>query len=441
MSHDFKDTCDPYVLLAEIDDIEERARFRREWGLLEDDEDGHRGFCRSTGTGEQTMLNQAVVGYDLESYLGGLLEREDLVAAALRREECARADKARSAEYLSWSDLQTAYRAASFLPQERGLYFNAFITIAYEPLGLSDPNAMTRLLTDFLDEAGDQVERWGYEWHTLYVHEHSAERGLHTHIVATIHPNVRHCFEDWARDGGHSFFWRRCRVTSPTAVDIKIKAPETPLSKARWHWDRVQYMTKGLDPELTARCVSDGRVRPLYELIGLRERYRNRKAGVTPFKQRVGTSRSIGSGAQQQARDEGMPMLSALDDRAWPHLHLDHPSLDWELKEHKARDAERQRRKEALSVDFDDDDMMKAVRRAREIGEIPDYPEPVPEDMKITLMRRVRAARVIANACRHPYTWDRTWSGWWYTLPEAERWGGRNVKRGLKALQSEQSEY
>ena len=432
MSHHLENDFDFTDFLAGISDPEERARFRREAGLLDED-DGAVAFDPPTGSGYEAQLGRAIIGHDREAYLGGLLHDEPLVREALREEANCIAERDRAALYLSRADVQAIYDATSFLGQEHGLTFNAMITVSYGALGLTDPAAMTELLTDFLDEAGDQVERWGHPWHAVYVHEHSDQRGLHTHILATIHPPVRRKFELWARDGLRSFFKRHRGCATREEVDIVIKAPTKPSSAAGWQWDRVQYLIKTMDPELTARDATDGTVQTLLDLLRVKANYRERAAvGVIPFRQRVGGTQSIWAGAQARAAkaEAAMPMLSAFGDGAWPYLHLDSPHLGWELQEHAVRSEMRRRANGLLQFISDDWELPGAHFAAICAGE---WPAGVPRTPEMTaeLRRRVRSAHHARYPEPHPYAWDRTWDGWWFTLPGLERWGNRTVKSNL----------
>ncbi|MFY9294401.1 MAG: hypothetical protein WAP03_27500 [Methylorubrum rhodinum] len=274
---------DRHAFLASIADPEDRARWRREFGMLEEDEDGKIAFAPSAGSGPEAALNRAILGHTLEDYLHHTLQDAETVAETLREAELDRMEEARAARFLTRGEVQGVYDAASCLGQVYGLTCNAFITIAYQTLGLDDPAAETKLLTDFLKEAGDQMERWGYPFHAIYVHEHSRERGRHTHMLATVDVRVKARFVRWVRDGKKSFFWRHCRVATPEAVDIQVKGTRTPTTKALWQYDRVMYMTKGLDPTVTDRDLETGQVTPLYLLLGLKERWQDRPAGVIPY--------------------------------------------------------------------------------------------------------------------------------------------------------------
>jgi hypothetical protein len=432
--HDDENDFDVEKYLATISDPEERARTRREFCALEPHRRGRSGFTPSAGVGPQAGLNNAIVGADYLTYLRSLGAADDDIEDILREEACARVAKAEQRPFLTREDGRAIYDAASFLTQEHNVFLNALITIAYDQLGLSEPAAMTRLLTDFLDEADGQMKRWGHPWHWVYVHERSAERGLHTHVLAHVAPAVRKDFTDWARDAKRSFFWRHRRRTSPQAVDIVIKAPATVRSAALYQWDRVQYLTKGMDPDLTDRDVTDAVLRPFFDLVAQKENYR-RPAGLIPFRQRVGGSRFIWTGAQRQAAREGMPMMSAFGDKAWPYLRHDSPEPGWEAQEYEARQAERARRERAKIVCPDDDDLVAALRAAGLTYDNPDRPRgDEGASMEMAVVRRVRAARLEGLIKRHAYLWERKWTGWWPRLPKLERWGGINAKRGIAAV-------
>lgn len=414
---------------------EDYARYLRQAGLEPTDRYGRPTFEPVLGSGSEVSLHRAIHGHDREMYLRVQLGNEELVHQVLRNRACALAAKRGAAPYLNLRDGRAVYDATSFLSQEHGLFFNAFITLAYRQLGVNDPAAMTKLLTDFLGEADGQIKRWGHAFHWLYIHEHSEERGLHTHVLAHVPPAARKPFAEWARDGANSFFWRHCRQTSTEAVDIVIKMPTHTRSAAGWQWDRVQYVTKGLNPNLVGRDMRDGRLQPLFELLGQKENYR-RPAGVIPFRQRVGGSKLIWTGAQVKAAKEGMPALSAFGDRAWSYLRLDAAELGWEEKEREARQAERVRREAAKLINAGDDDVRPALKAAGLVHGPGFASDSETEELELELdvYRHVRAARQKALTKRHPYLWDREWIGWWRTLPGLKRWGSANVKRGLAAL-------
>lgn len=433
-----KKLVDPSYALTrkDFDCSEDYALYLRQSGLAGLDQYGRPEFALISGSGPNAALHQAIHGHDRQEYLHNQLGDEELVQECLQREVGALAAKGYAAPYLSRAEVHAIYDAASFLPQEHARFFNVFITLSYRHLGVSNPNAMAKLLTDFLAEADGQIGRWEHSLHWIYVHECSEEHGLHTHILAHVDPALRKPFTEWARDGVNSFFWRHCAQTSKQAVDIVFKAPTQTRSAASWQWDRVQYITKGMNPDLTGRDLETGQLRPLFELLGQKENFR-RPAGIIPFRKRVGGSNRIWKGAQAKLTTQGMPILSAFGDRAWPYLRLDAAALGWEVKEYEAREAERSRREAAQIIGVNDDDVRAGV----------DAPDPttfslspsgayrdVPEK---EFCHQIRTARGRALFERHPYLWERNWVGWWRSIPELRRWGSENVRHGLAALLKE----
>lgn len=424
----------PYELTRkDFDCSEDYVLYLRQSGLAGLDQYGRPDFELISGSGPNAALHQAIHGHDHQAYLHDQLGDEELVQETLRSRALALTAKGDAAPYLSRAEVHYVYDAASFLPQEHARLFNVFITLSYRQLGVSNPNEMTKLLTDFLAEADGQIGRWGHAFHWIYVHECSEEHGLHTHILAHVAPALRKPFTEWARDGVNSFFWRHCAQTSKQAVDIVIKAPTQTRSAASWQWDRVQYITKGMNPDLTGRDLETGQLRPLFELLGQKENFR-RPAGIIPFRKRVGGSSSIWKGAQAKLTKQGMPILSAFGDRAWPYLRLDAATLGWEVKEHEARKAERSRREAAQIIGVNDDDVRAGIDASDSTTLSPIASGAYRNVPEKEFYHQIRAARGRALFERHPYLWERNWVGWWRSLPELRRWGSENVRRGLAAL-------
>lgn len=412
--------------LADIADADERERFRREFCILDSDEGDRFGFGDRQGGGPNALLNAAITGADLRTSLLGTLQDEALVDEMLQEQQAAATAKARASAYLTRADVQELYDAVSFLTQEYGIFMNGFITVAYTPLGINDGRQMTRLLTDFLDEAGHQMDRWGHRWHAVYVHECSAERGLHTHLLVHIPTGLRKAFVKWAKDDQRSFFKRHCPKMTAAGVDLQLKEPTTVASKASWQWDRVQYMTKGLDPDVMARDLETGALTPLFDLIGQRPNYR-RAAGVIPFRQRVGVSKSIRSKSRSNDFPEGLPSLSAFEDRAWPYLRLDSPNLGWEMHEFIVRKGMQNWIEEQRIVRRGDPDLDSYLAMLKLTWE--DLPLLSNKDSK-QVLDWIWEARVHHVWTARPYSWRRIdWRGWWETLPGLARWGGPGVRK------------
>jgi hypothetical protein len=136
------------------------------------------------------------------------------------------------------------------------------------------------------------------------------------------------------------------------------------------------------------------------------------------------------------AAKEGMPMLSAFGDKAWPYLRLDTIEPAWEAKEHVTRQGEREKRQRAKLVGDGDEEFEAARRAAGLTFSNPNRPTGAEgAALELAVLRRVRAARLHALIGRHPYQWEpRGWIEWWVTLPNLFRWGSLNAKKGLAAL-------
>jgi hypothetical protein len=126
-----RDEVDPFKLLREIDDPNERERTRREWGLLGLDDHGRVAYRPIFGTGYDCDLNRAILGHDLEGFLQG----DPLMIAEEQRAEQRRQ---RGRLYLTKDQVAHLYDAASFLIQEHAVFLNSQITICYRQLGMGD---------------------------------------------------------------------------------------------------------------------------------------------------------------------------------------------------------------------------------------------------------------------------------------------------------------
>lgn len=403
-----KEEKNVFEFLKEIDDPDERERFRREFCLLEYDDSGYRRPRDVVGNGYHSQLNKAIMGHTEEQQIMHALVKDDAIEA-IRRMEVEKKQAAETRHFMNRDQAREVYDAASFLTQEYNVFFNAFITIAYKALLIDEERLMTSRLTSFLDEAGEQMKRWGFEeWHYLYVHENSEERGLHTHILAYVPPQFKEPFIDWCRDSHRSFFWRHCGVASKEAIDIQIKRPRTPESAAGWQWDRIQYVTKGLNPNLIERDPASGQMKSVFDLIGQRPNYR-RACGVIPFKLRVNASKLIRHTAQAKAAEEGMPMLSAFGDKAWSHLKLGSNWLGWEAKEYDARTRRRAEYRE-IQGPLDPDEAAQWIDQHRGEGS-----ESVQDNVgfETRLLRQLREKKADAWRAEDVRQWRRDWITWW----------------------------
>lgn len=426
-----KEEMNGFDFLKEIDDLEERERFRREFCMLEPDELGYRRPRGIVGNGYNSQLNKAILGHTEEQQLVNVLGEEE-AAEVNRRKDAKKKQEGETRQFMSWDQARDVYNAASFLTQEHNLFFNAFITIAYKALKIDEEERMTKVFTSFLDEVGGQMKRWGYEWFYLYVHENSQERGLHTHVLAYVPPKFKKPFTDWCRNSPSSFFWRHCGVASKEAVDIQIKDIQ-PHSAARWQWEHIQYVTKGLDPDLIDRDPISGQMKTVFDLIDQRPVYR-RPCGVIPFKRRAHGSRLIWDKAQRKAKREGMPMLSAFGDKAWNHLKLHSNLLGWEAKEHQVRTRRREQYeiiKGTIHPDEANDwiDQHRGHYSDADLGNM---------ELQNQLLCQLRKKKVEVWLTEDVRQWHRDWMTWWdheRLLRQATKPKPSSMEELLKTLQ------
>jgi len=318
------------AMLAEIDDPEERARFRREWGLLGLDEDGRPGPSPSDGNGPESSFNAAVAPRSPEEYWGD--DRKALQA------ECdATAEVERRRKYLSLDDAREIIEAASFMVQLRGNFVNSQITLVWNLLGTDTDECATQLFSDFTRELNMRFRAWGYPLDYVYVHERSGERGFHTHMIAHIPAFLRARVVEWTK----GFFARRSNAAvHPEAVLVQISGRRGAPGQMELHQHRVLYLCKGLDPEALDRDAR-GKLKPVDELIGVPE-VRRRVAGEVWCAQRRGCSHSL----SPAARKAGYPARSAVREKDWRGLWS-----GWELDEHRKRleEAEQERLRSVIA--------------------------------------------------------------------------------------------
>lgn len=304
------------AMLAEIDDAEERARFRREWGLLGLDEDGKPGPTPSDGNGPESLLNAATAARNVAEYWGS--DQKSLASELQATDEAER-----RRQHLGAEDAREIIDAASFLVQLRGNLINSQITFVWNLLGTDNDVAATKLFSDFTRELNMRFRAWGHPLDYVYVHERSLERGFHTHMITHIPVFLRTRVVDWTKD----FFGRRSPGGVHTeAVKLQISGRRGLPGQMELHQHRVLYLCKGLDPEALDRDAG-GKLKPVLELIGVPE-VRRRVAGEIWCAQRRGCSHSLSSAA----RKAGYPARSAMREKDWGGLWS-----GWELDEHRKR--------------------------------------------------------------------------------------------------------
>lgn len=63
----------------------------------------------------------------------------------------------------------------------------------------------------------------------------------------------------------------------PEVLDIQIEDPSSRSSKGQWQLDRLLYVKKGLDPAAMDKDPETGKLVPLPELLGQKDKWLGRR--------------------------------------------------------------------------------------------------------------------------------------------------------------------
>lgn len=287
-------------------------------------------------------------------------------------------------EYLSWNEVRPNWEAGSYLPQHYGVLLNLRLTIRPAEMGIQDHHAGADLLSRLTHELGMRVSEWRpaakAHFHWIYRHEADAAAQLVTRLLISIPEEHLTAALHW--------LW-----TKFPALTIVRRNSQNPECQLRFHWAGIRALSHSLDPALLDRSDEGNRV-PLVDLLRIPERWRG-PAGTVHCVKRRGASQSLRRPARQAAAAERMPFLSALDDRAWQAL-----DRGWELREHRDRLVEGQRRQDEegrIRGLFTGADELTRARCAEEM------------------------ARLRATYPTDPKERLRSWDGWWGTVPATRR--------------------
>lgn len=281
------------------------------------------------------------------------------------------------AVYWTISQVEALYAAASFLPQQFGVFFNMRITMTA---------AATETVADFVAGSSallHQLDQFMKRRQPEPTHRIAAwlMRGDTLCCDAILHVPNDHAAEliKWLQ--GKSLFGRPVGLEAP---EFMTERPgRTDRSRAARHWGWLRLVWAAADPRLTMKDHS-GRSRRFKDLLGAADG----DVSLLRTKRAFSTSESISPKARQAARDDhGMGLLSAFDDRAWDHFNI-----GWEVEEWRHRQDERARRREALEV-------------ARAGGEGGNALEVAQADNVGRALQR--------SWLDDPRTRPRPWRGWW----------------------------
>lgn len=250
-----------------------------------------------------------------------------------RRVRGARVSEA--TQWLTASQAEALYEAASFLPQQFGVFFNVRLSItaaASVPVAefVADSSALLHQLDQFMkrrqSEPAHRIAVWLVRGDAL-----ACDAVLH--VPGDFVPELA----KWLQ--GKSPFGRAVGLEAPEF--LTARPGRTVRARAARHWGWVRLMWAAVDPSLAIKDDT-GRSRRLKDLLGATDE----PASLLPTKRAFSTSTSIGPAAQRSARDDyRLGLLSAFSDRAWSHV-----DNGWEVEEWLHRSEERARRQEALDV-------------------------------------------------------------------------------------------
>jgi DNA polymerase III subunit gamma/tau len=250
------------------------------------------------------------------------------------------------ASFLSKSQVQDLWDAASFLVQEYGVLLNTRIVVFHELD--AHPGVGAALVSELVHELGLALRRWApracERFHWLYVHQRGSKTGFSTVIVAHIPPDLAADARNWLFE---RFLSKRLSQTEALGrVRFRSLHFGGERSRVRRHFQLARLLCRSVDPDIKVRADTDRRalIDVLRIPICLREKFSD--AGV-PQGRRV--SESLGEKVRRKAVEERMAPLSAFRDQAWHAI-----ATGWELMEHSAREIERdERRQKGLEVDLE----------------------------------------------------------------------------------------
>ena len=275
--------------------------------------------------------------------------------------------QALSADYLSRTDVQRIWDAASFLIQKHGLYLNGRLSLCWGPGGQEDEAEIAGAIFGLQHE----LRQWALrqekarteadmKFHRVRIHARDAEGERWTHWGLASRHNL---------DVGGWVEGYRGRSTKPLAIATKVEwepGPRSGQSALDRHHEVLAYLLAGIEPGWRVQAQDElGRTTdiPVAELLGVRTQ---RAAGKRFMKSRTAVSRYIDREYRSRA-SAILPPLSLFDEQVW-----DSALSGWEVAEHDYRtqcELEYERRVMNFRRDWPPDDAatkeLRAVERSR----------------------------------------------------------------------------
>ena len=260
---------------------------------------------------------------------------------AVRRRTAIPGQNENESAYLDQKQAEYIYSAATFLPQQYGLLFNASITIDHASFGLDEKEG-ARLLSDFTHQLSLRVRQWGQGdlAHWIYVNSLDGER-LVSEVVLHMPLSCLDRAAEWASD----WFEKKWPNVKTNGEHSRLDLPRPTVrssstAQLKRHWKLVRGLWSGVNPKIEDWDEKGRRV-PLFQLLGV-YRSQSRKLGELGSMRRLGSSGSLGPKEQGKCEEGGMPFLSCFADKAWSAMFS-----GWELNEFADRKTEREQRSQA----------------------------------------------------------------------------------------------
>jgi len=240
--------------------------------------------------------------------------------------------QARSADYLSRTDVQRIWDAASFLIQKHGLYLNGRLSLCWGPGGQDDEAEIAGAIFGLQHE----LRQWALrqekarteadmKFHRVRIHARDAEGARWAHWGLASRHNL---------DVGGWVEGYRGRSTKPLAIATKMEwepGPRSGQSALDRHHEVLAYLLAGIEPGWRVQAQDElGRTTdiPVSELLGIGTQ---RAAGKRFMKSRIAVSRYIDREYRSRASPI-LPPLSLFDEQLWGSA-----LSGWEVAEHDYR--------------------------------------------------------------------------------------------------------
>jgi hypothetical protein len=214
---------------ADFGDQEGWLRFCHQGGLDPWEEQESPDWRPVLGDGFYALLTRAKFGYSAETYTYTL-----------------RWPGGGPSDFLSYDELMRGHRAAEFA-NAMGWVLNALITVTWPTVGVSADLEVELVQRRFLAALDGWCRSKSLPSAWVWVLERGSLRGLHTHILAHLHPRRRIEFQIWCAKTIQGLTGYPLQDTDDSrTLDVQCMVE---LGTAR-QWRAFRYLFKGVDPRL-----------------------------------------------------------------------------------------------------------------------------------------------------------------------------------------------